>query len=94
MPGLQVPIVLEADHCQELGMVSQWAWAVFSWWEDFRGGSGTRVPALGRRCLVLFGCILLGVIKVFPFLRAFDSFLVGWEPPSRLHPILIELHTH
>lgn len=45
MPGLQVPIVLEADHCQELGMVSQWAWAVFSWWEDFRGGSGTRVPA-------------------------------------------------
>lgn len=64
--------MLEADRCQELGMVSQ---------RELHLGSvllvgglpgvglGPAFLSLGRRCLVLFGCILLGVIKVFPFLR-------------------------
>lgn len=35
-------------------------------------------PVVGQRCLVLFGCIPLGVIKAFSFSeKAFDSFLMG-----------------
>lgn len=78
--------------CQELGMMNLWVLCLGS--ARLVGGLlGVGLwPAflsLGRRCLVQFGCIPLGVIKVIFFSeKTFDSFLEGWELPSLLHPFL------